>query len=254
MRHRKAGLKLNRNSSHRKAMFRNMVTSLFKHERIRTTGAKAKELRRWADHLITLAKRGDLHARRQALSIVREKDVVHKLFEQATERFGTVSGGYTRVVKLGRRPGDAAPMSLIELVVLQDTKKKKAKKKKTKTEAVPQKPAADKKPASDGKTVKEAEQKAPKSSKTKTAPVDNEDKPAAKSEPTAEKKAKSTTAGDTEPAEAKSASKKIVAKEEKAEKAAAKAPPKKKATADQETTSDPKQKKESAQKADKDEK
>jgi len=88
MRHRKAGLKLNRTSSHRTAMFRNMVTSLFKHERIRTTDVKAKELRRWADNLITLAKRGDLHARRQALSIVREKEVVYKLFAEAAERYG----------------------------------------------------------------------------------------------------------------------------------------------------------------------
>ena len=245
MRHRKAGLKLNRNSSHRKAMFRNMVTSLFKHERIRTTGAKAKELRRWADHLITLAKRGDLHARRQALSIVREKDVVHKLFQQADERFGAVSGGYTRIVKLGRRPGDAAPISLVELVVLEDAKKKKAKKKKTKTESVPQKPAAD------GKTVK-AEPKPPKSGKTKTAPSDEQDKPAAKPEPTAEKEAETTAGGGTEPTKEKSAPKKKAAKEEKAEKSAAKAPQKKKATADQETTSDTKQKKEAAQKADKD--
>ena len=145
MRHRKAGLKLNRTPSHRNAMFRNMVTSLFKYDRIRTTGAKAMELRRWADHIITLAKRGDLHARRQALAIVREKDVVHKLFENAAERFGDISGGYTRVVKLGRRPGDAAPVSLVELVVSQDTKKKKTKKKKTKTEAAPKKAAADKK-------------------------------------------------------------------------------------------------------------
>ena len=97
-------------------MFRNMVTSLIKHERIRTTDTKAKELRRWADHLITLAKRGDLHARRQALSIIREKNVVHKLFEEAEERFGDTAGGYTRVVKIGRRPGDSAPMSLIELI------------------------------------------------------------------------------------------------------------------------------------------
>ena len=89
MRHRKAGLKLNRTSSHRKAMFRNMVTSLFKHERIRTTDVKAKELRRWAENLITLAKRGDLHARRQALSIIREKDVVHKLFAEAAEKYRT---------------------------------------------------------------------------------------------------------------------------------------------------------------------
>lgn len=129
MRHRKAGLKLNRTSSHRTAMFRNMVTSLFKHERIRTTDVKAKELRRWADNLITLAKRGDVHARRQALSIIREKDVVHKLFAEAAERFGSVSGGYTRTVKLGRRPGDAAPISLIELLYSEEGKKKKTKKK-----------------------------------------------------------------------------------------------------------------------------
>ena len=145
MRHRKAGLKLNRTASHRNAMFRNMVTSLLKHDRIRTTGAKAMELRRWADHIVTLAKRGDLHARRQALAIVREKDVVHKLFETAAERFGEISGGYTRVVKLGRRPGDAAPVALVELVVSQDTKKKKTKKKKKiKAEAAAKKAAADK--------------------------------------------------------------------------------------------------------------
>ena len=129
MRHRKAGLKLNRTSSHRDAMFRNMVTSLFKYERIRTTDTKAKGLRRWADHLITLAKRGDLHARRQALSIIREKAVVYKLFSEANERFGTMSGGYTRIVKLGIRPGDAALVSMIELVT---TEKEKSKKKKTK--------------------------------------------------------------------------------------------------------------------------
>ena len=115
MRHRKSGVKLNRTSSHRQAMFRNMVTSLFKHDRIKTTDVKAKELRRWADYLVTLAKRGDLHARRQALAIIREKDVVHKLFEQAPKRFGDVNGGYTRVVKIGFRPGDAAPVSIIEL-------------------------------------------------------------------------------------------------------------------------------------------
>ncbi len=128
MRHRKAGIKLNRTSSHRNAMFRNMVTSLFKYDRIRTTDAKAKELRRWADHLITLAKRGDLHARRQALSIVKEKNVVHKLFNDAVERFTDISGGYTRVTKLGRRPGDAAPISMIELVASEKSKKKKGKK------------------------------------------------------------------------------------------------------------------------------
>ncbi len=116
MRHRKAGKKLGKTTSHRHAMFRNMVTSLFKHERIRTTDAKAKVLRGWVDHLITLAKRGDLHARRQALSIVREKNVVHKLFAEAKDRFGARAGGYTRIIKEGRRPGDAAPVSIIELV------------------------------------------------------------------------------------------------------------------------------------------
>jgi len=130
MRHRKSGIKLNRTASHRKAMFRNMVTSLFKHERIQTTEVKAKALRSWVDHLVTLAKRGDLHARRQALSIVREKNVVHKLFEDAPKRFGSISGGYTRIVKLGLRKGDAAPMSLLELVTAEDAGPSKAKKKK----------------------------------------------------------------------------------------------------------------------------
>ena len=123
MRHRKAGVKLNKTSSHRLAMFRNMVTSLFKFDRIRTTDAKAKELRRWADHLITLAKRGDLHARRQALAIIREKDVVHKLFEEASGRYGAISGGYTRLVKLGIRPGDAARVTLVELAATTTAKK-----------------------------------------------------------------------------------------------------------------------------------
>ncbi len=131
MRHRKTGVKLNRTTSHRQAMFRNMVTSLFKYERIRTTDVKAKELRKWADHIITLAKRGDLHARRQALSIVREKDIVHKLFSEAADRFGNINGGYTRIVKIGRRPGDAAPISLIELVSSDDRAPKGKKKAKT---------------------------------------------------------------------------------------------------------------------------
>ena len=150
MRHRKAGSKFNRNSSHRKAMFRNMVTSLLKYERIKTTDQKAKELRSWADHIITLAKRGDLHARRQALSIVREKAVVHKIFEEAPKRFASVSGGYTRVIKLGRRQGDAAMMSLIELVTpeVKKPKKKKAAKKKAAAKRAPKKAAAaDSKPA-----------------------------------------------------------------------------------------------------------
>ena len=128
MRHRKSGVKLNMTSSHKNAMFRNMVTSLLKYDRIQTTDSKAKELRRWADHIITLAKKGDLHARRQAMSIVREKDVVHKIFEEAPKRFASVSGGYTRIIKIGRRAGDAAPVSLIELVAPESAKKKTTKK------------------------------------------------------------------------------------------------------------------------------
>ncbi len=137
MRHRVATLKLNRTSSHRKAMFRNMVTSLFKYERIRTTDVKAKALRSWADHIITLAKRGDLHARRQALAIVREDDVVHKLFEEAPERFKDISGGYTRIIKLGPRPGDAAPISMIELVSADKSKTPKVRRPKEETSAAP---------------------------------------------------------------------------------------------------------------------
>ena len=155
MRHRKAGVKLNRTASHRKAMFRNMVTSLFKYERIKTTNAKAKELRGWADHLITLAKRGDLHARRQALAIIREKEVVHKLFDEAPKKYASVQGGYTRVVKIGRRPGDQALMSIIELVTPEKPKKKKAPKKKAKATA--KKTAAKKQPKSAAK-AKDAKQ------------------------------------------------------------------------------------------------
>lgn len=93
-----------------------MVTSLFKYDRISTTDAKAKELRKWADGIVTLAKRGDLHARRQVLSIIREKDVAHKLFEDAPTRFGSIAGGYTRLIKIGFRPGDTAEMTMVELV------------------------------------------------------------------------------------------------------------------------------------------
>jgi large subunit ribosomal protein L17 len=117
-------------------MFRNMVTSLFKHEQIQTTDAKAKELRRWADQLVTLAKRGDLHARRQAMAIIREKEVVHKLFEDAPKRFADVNGGYTRIVKVGYRPGDAAAVSLVQLVSPEPKKKKKPRRRKKAAPAV----------------------------------------------------------------------------------------------------------------------
>ncbi|HYY25585.1 MAG TPA: 50S ribosomal protein L17 [Candidatus Udaeobacter sp.] len=116
MRHLKSGRKLSRNSSHRWALIRNLITSLLREEKIRTTDSKAKELRRWADRVITLGKQGSLHARRQALGIVQDKAVVRKLFDTIAPRFKDRPGGYTRIIKIGLRHGDAAPISLIELV------------------------------------------------------------------------------------------------------------------------------------------
>ncbi len=116
MRHNKAGRKLGRNSAHRNAMMRNMVTSLIANEKITTTDTRAKELRKVADRMITLGKRGDLHARRLALQVIRDRKVVAKLFDQVGPRYKDRPGGYTRIYKLGNRPGDNAPLSQIELV------------------------------------------------------------------------------------------------------------------------------------------
>jgi large subunit ribosomal protein L17 len=143
MRHGTSGRKLGRTSSHRLAMFRNMVTSLLEHERIYTTDAKAKELRRWADWMITLGKRGDLHARRQALQVIRDKSVVHKLFTDLAQRYQARSGGYTRKVKVGFRVGDGAPLSLIELLTGETEKKKKKKKTKAPKAAKVKAPAVE---------------------------------------------------------------------------------------------------------------
>jgi large subunit ribosomal protein L17 len=116
MRHQKSGRQLSRNSSHRWALMRNLITALLREEKIQTTDPKAKELRRWVERVITLGKRGDLHARRQVLAIVQDKAVVRKLFDTIGPRFKERPGGYTRIVKLGIRHGDAAKMALIELV------------------------------------------------------------------------------------------------------------------------------------------
>ncbi len=116
MRHRRSGRKLNRTSSHRKAMFANMAGSLLEHEQITTTLPKAKELRRVADRIITLGKRGNLHARRQVFAILRSEDLVKKLFGTLADRYKERNGGYTRVLKAGFRRGDNAPMAVIELV------------------------------------------------------------------------------------------------------------------------------------------
>jgi len=116
MRHRIAGNHLSRNASHRKALMRNLVTELLRHGRIKTTLAKAKAMQRVAEKMITLGKRGDLHARRQAFSFIQSKDVVHELFDTIAARYTERQGGYTRILKLGQRQGDAAPIAIIELV------------------------------------------------------------------------------------------------------------------------------------------
>jgi len=116
MRHRRDGYKLGRLTAHRWALFRNLLTALFRHERITTTEAKAKAVRGLADHMVTLAKRESLHARRQVLSMVPDDEVVRRLFDTIAARFGDRQGGYTRIIRVGPRAGDAAPMVLLELV------------------------------------------------------------------------------------------------------------------------------------------
>jgi large subunit ribosomal protein L17 len=130
MRHGCAGRQFGRDTSHRKALLRMLVTSLLKNEKIETTVAKAKEIRPLAEKMITLAKRGDLHARRQALSFINDEMVVSGLFTQIAPRFSSRGGGYTRIVLTRTRPGDAAPMAVIELVERQ--KKEGAETKETK--------------------------------------------------------------------------------------------------------------------------
>jgi large subunit ribosomal protein L17 len=129
MRHLKAGRRLARPTEHRLAMLRNLVTALLDKERVETTRAKAKETRQWAEKIITLAKRGDLHARRQTLAVVRSKKVVAKLFGELRERYQDRPGGYTRIIPVGTRLGDGAPMSVLELVGRPETLPKAKKKK-----------------------------------------------------------------------------------------------------------------------------
>jgi large subunit ribosomal protein L17 len=116
MRHRRAGKKLGRDSAHRKALYSNLAGALIEHGRIKTTEAKAKAVKPFAEQMITLGKRGDLHARRLALAELRSQDVVHQLFADVAPRFADRPGGYTRIVKLGPRNGDAAEMVYLELV------------------------------------------------------------------------------------------------------------------------------------------
>jgi len=160
MRHRVAGRKLSRHTQHRRWMFRNMLVSLLDHERLKTTLAKAKELRMWADKIITLGKRNDLHARRQAFALLRSEDIVKKLFEEIAPRFKDRQGGYTRIYRIGWRRGDAAPLSLIELVTAAPTGEKKKSTVKKAKEAL-------KKVVPKGKGVEEKEEKARKEPEAK---------------------------------------------------------------------------------------
>lgn len=127
MKHRNSGRRLGRTTPHRAAMVRNMVTSLLEHERIVTTTPKAKEVRKVADKMITLAKRGDLHARRQALAFIRDSKVVMKLFDKLGDEYRDRQGGYTRIIQTGNRNGDAASMAILELVNYQQSGMDEAK-------------------------------------------------------------------------------------------------------------------------------
>lgn len=137
MRHGKAGKKLGRVTAHRWALFRNLLTALFRHERITTTEAKAKAIRRLADRMITLARRGSLHARRQVLRQVPDETVVKKLFDTVAARYAERPGGYTRIVKAGHRAGDNAPLAILELVDRPEQAKEKHPSKDARTAKAP---------------------------------------------------------------------------------------------------------------------
>lgn len=134
MRHLKQGRKLNRTSAHRKALLRNLALSLIRHGRIKTTDAKAKELRRYADRIVTLGKRGDLAARRKAFALIASHGAVKKLFDEIAPRFKERNGGYTRVVKFAERRGDAAPLSVVEFTGAEEQPRKQRKKSKGRQE------------------------------------------------------------------------------------------------------------------------
>jgi large subunit ribosomal protein L17 len=210
MRHLKTGRKLGRTTAHRKALFRNMVTALIRRERIRTTLAKAKELRSHVEKTITLGKKGTLHAKRLARKTVVEKEAFSKLFGLLSERYAKRSGGYTRIIKIGNRRGDDAPMAFIELVDREGEAPA--------TQAKTEKKAASKKAAAK-KPEKKAEAKPEKEKKT--------EKKAAKKTETKKKPAEAKKA-DKKKTETKKAAPKKAAAKKPAKAAAKKAAPKKK--------------------------
>jgi len=186
MRHLKAGRKFGRTSAHRKALFRNLVTALIEKERIRTTLPKAKELRSKVEKTITLGKRGTLHARRLAFRTVSDKAALQKLFGPLAEKYANRNGGYTRIIKIGNRRGDDAPMAYIELVEGEAGKPKETKESKAQKSAPKKaKPAAKKGAAGDGEKAKKAAPKA-----KKAAPKAKKAAPKAEKKSTPKKKTK----------------------------------------------------------------
>ncbi len=196
MRHRVAGRKLSRHTQHRELMFRNMLISLLQHERIRTTLAKGKEFRSWADRMISLGKKGTLHARRQAFALLRNHEMVKKLFDVIAPNLKGQEGGYTRIYKLGWRQGDGAPLSLVELATFSHPEEKKkspvtkaketlekvAPKKKGKEETEEKKVKKEKKEKVEKKKeVKEKKEKKVKKEEKET-PKEKKEKPKKKSE------------------------------------------------------------------------
>ena len=178
MRHRVAGRKFSRHTQHRELMFRNMLVSLLQYERIKTTLAKGKELRGWADRIISLGKQGTLHARRRAFALLRDKGIVKKLFDEIAPRFKDREGGYTRVYKLGWRQGDGAPLSLVELVTYSAPEEEKKKSPIKKAKEVLQKV----KPKKKGKEEKGKEKKEKKMKKEeKGSPKEKKERPKKKS-------------------------------------------------------------------------
>ena len=168
MRHARSGRKLGRDSAHRKALYSNLAGALIEHGRIKTTVTKAKAVKPYAEQMITLGRRGDLHARRQATAFLRSRDVVHKLFADVAPLFKDRPGGYTRIIKIGPRPGDAAEMAYLELVGYEYKPEGKADKAGKKEAA-----AQDEKKAAAPKAEEKAEAKpaAPKKAAAKKAPA-----------------------------------------------------------------------------------
>lgn len=208
MRHKKKGRALNRTRSHRKWLLNNLITSLFVHEKIRTTKAKAKEARPLAEKMITFAKRGDLHARRQVLRFIRDKEAVRKLFETLGVRFKDRPGGYTRILRIGNRVGDNAPMALLELIPEEETRKSGGRKrrrrgKKKETEAaraaVQETPETGEPAASEtSPTESPAEQAAPEAAEQAAEETPAGDSPAAAVESPEEESAGAEVKGEEE--------------------------------------------------------